>query len=134
MPAHSPAPYSGCDLTVIFADLPVPPPKEAGPILDLTFMLWPRQVCEAATDSRLLLHREMIDLGQRNLNASFSLLRRLAEAKSFGEIIELQAAHFSNQLAASISQSEEFATLSLKTAMRLVRAAYPAVRRDQKQK
>ena len=73
MPAHSPAPYSGCDLTVIFADLPVPPPKEAGPILDLTFMLWPRQVCEAATDSRLLLHREMIDLGQRNLNASFSL-------------------------------------------------------------
>ena len=110
------------------------PARIAGPILDLTFMLWPRQVCEAATDSRLLLHREMIDLGQRNLNASFSLLRRLAETKSFGEIIELQAAHFSNQLAASISQSEEFATLSLKTAMQFVRAAYPAVSRDQKQK
>jgi hypothetical protein len=133
MPAHSQARDSGCDLTVVFADLPVPQPKEAGPILDLTFMLWPQQVCDAATDSRLLLHREMIEIVQRNLNASFSVLRRLAEAKSLGEFVELQAAHFSNQLAASIGQNEELATLSIKTALEFVRGAYPVVSRDQTQ-
>ena len=131
MPAHSHARDSDHDLTVVFADLPVPQPKKAGPILDLTFLLWPQQVCDAATDSRLLLHREMIDLVQRNLNASFSLLRRLAEAKSLGEMVELQATHFSNQLAASIGQSEEFATLSIKTALQFVRGAYPVANQTQ---
>lgn len=126
MTAHSHARDSGCELSVVYADLPVQPPaEEAGPILDLTFMLWPRQVCDAANDSRLLLHREMIDLVQRNLNASFSLLRRLAGARNLGEMVELQAAHFSNQLTAAIGQSEELATLSIKTALQFVRRAYP---------
>ena len=40
-------------------------------------------------------------------------------------MVELQAAHFSNQLAASIAQSEELATLSIKTALQFVRGAYP---------
>ena len=53
----------------------------------------------------------MIDLVERNLNASFSLLRRLARAKNLGEMVELHAAHFSNQLAASVGQGEELATL-----------------------
>ena len=78
--------------------------------------------------SRLLMHWEMIDLAQRNLNASFSLLRKLVGARNLGEIVELEAAHFSNQLAASIAQSEEFATLSIKTALQFARATYPAVR------
>ena len=126
MTAQSHAGVSGRELTVVYADLPVQAPaEEPSPILDLTFMLWPRQVCDAATDSRLLLHREMIDLVQRNLNASFGLLRRLAGARSFGEVVELQAAHFSNQLAASIGQSEELAMLSIKTALQFARGAYP---------
>ena len=129
MAAHLQPRNSDRDLTVVFADLHLQPPNQAGPILDLTFMLWPRQVCNAAADSRLILHREMIDLVQRNLNASFSLLRRIAEAKSFGEIVEMQAAHFSNQTVALIGQSEELATLSIKTAMQFVRGAYPS--RDQ---
>ena len=133
MVAHSQPRNSGRDLTVVFADLHLQPPNEAGPILDLTFMLWPWQVCDAAADSGLVLHREMIDLVQRNLNASFSLLRRIAEARSFGEIVEMQAAHFSNQTAALIGQSEELATLSIKTAMQFARGAYPAVSRDQTQ-
>ena len=116
----------GRELTVVYADLPVQAPVEdVRPSLDLTFMLWPRQVCDAANDSRLLLHREFIDLVQRNLNAGFSQLRRLAEAKSLGEIIELQVTHFSNQIAASIGQSEELATLSIQTALNFVRRAYP---------
>ena len=99
--------------------------EDLRPILGLTFMLWPRQVCDAANDSHLLLHREMIDLVQRNLNANFSLLRRLAGARSLSEIVELQAAHFSNQLVASIGQSEELATLSVKAALEFVRCGYP---------
>ena len=75
---------------------------------------------------RLLLHREMIELAQRNLNASFSLLRKLAGARSLGEMAEVQAAHFSTQLAASIGQSEELATLSIKTALHFIRSAYPS--------
>jgi hypothetical protein len=133
MTAHSQARDLGRDLTVVFADLNVEQPREDSLPLDLTFMLWPRQVCEAATESRLLLHREMIDLIQRNLNASFSLLRRLAGARSLGDMVELQAVHFSNQLAASIGQSEELATLSIKTALQFVRGAYPAVSRGQTQ-
>ena len=114
------------DLIVVFADLNTPQPEEAGPVFHLTFMRWPRQVCDAANDSRLLLHREMIDLVQRNLNANFGLLSRLAGARSLGEMVELQAAHFSNQLAASIGQSEELASLSIKTALHFVRSAYPS--------
>ena len=126
MTAESHVAVLGRELTVVYADLPVQAlVEDLRPILGLTFMLWPRQVCDAANDSRLLLHREIIDLVQRNLNAGFSLLRRLAEAKSPGEIIELQAAHFSTQIAASIGQSEELATLSIQTALKFVRGAYP---------
>jgi len=123
MTAHSHASDLARELTVVYADLPVQAPaEEPSPILDLTFMLWPRQVCDAAADSRLVLHREMIDLVQRNLNASFSLLRRLAGARNLGEMVELQAAHFSNQLTAAVGQSEELAALSIKQPWRLLGA------------
>ena len=45
-------------------------------------------------------------------------------------MVELQAAHFSNQLAASIGQSEELATLSIKTALQFARGAYPGHAQD----
>jgi hypothetical protein len=129
MTAHSQASDLAREIKVVYADLPVlTPADERGPILDLTFLLWPRQVCEAANDSRLLMHWEIIDLAQRNLNASFSLLRKLVGARNLGEIVELGAAHFSNQLAASIAQGEELATLSIKTALQFARASYPAFR------
>jgi hypothetical protein len=131
MTAHSHSSDLGRELTVVYADLPVQAPAEdVGPILDLSFVLWPRQICDAANDSRLLLHREMIDLVQRNLNASFSLLRRLAGARNLGEMVELQAAHFSNQLAAAVGQSEELAALSIKTALEFARGAYPGHSQD----
>jgi hypothetical protein len=131
MTTHSQARDSSRDLKVVFADLSVEQPQQGGLTLESTFMLWPQQVCNAAVDSRLILNHEMIDLAQRNLNASFSLLRRLAGARSLGEMVELQAVHFSNQLAASIGQSEEFATLTIKTALQFFRGAYPAVIRFQ---
>ena len=72
----------------------------------------------------------MIDLVQRNLNASFGLLRRLAGARNLGEMVELQAAHFSNQLAAAVGRSEELATLSIKMALAFARGAYPGHSQD----
>jgi hypothetical protein len=70
----------------------------------------------------------MIDVLQRNLNASFSLLRKLVGARNFGEVVELQAAHLSNQVTAMIGQSEELATLSAKAATEFIRGAYPGRR------
>jgi hypothetical protein len=70
-------------------------------------------------------NREMIDVFQRNLNASFNLLRKLVGARNFGEVIELQACHLGNQVSALIGQSEELATLSIKTVTEFVRGAYP---------
>jgi hypothetical protein len=70
-----------------------------------------------AVDCGLLLNREMIDICQRNLNASFSLLRRLAGARTFSEIIELQTAHFGNHVATLIGQTEELVTLSIEAAI-----------------
>ena len=67
----------------------------------------------------------MIDLVQRNLNASFSLLRRIAEAKSFGDSLKCKRLTSAIADPASIGQSEELATLSIKTAMQFVCGAYP---------
>jgi hypothetical protein len=116
------------DLKVVFADLNLDQPRELGPVFDLALMLWPRQVFDAAVDSSALLNREMIDVLQRNLNASFSLLRKLVCAKNFGEVIELQAAHLSNQVTAMIGQSEELVALSAKAATEFIRVAYPGRR------
>jgi hypothetical protein len=127
MIAHSHPSDLARELTVVYADFPGRAPAgEVCPILDFTFLLWPRRVCDAANESRLVLHREMLDVIQRNLNASLSLLKRLAGARNLGETLELQAGHFSNQLAAAVSQSEELTALWIKTALAFARDAYPA--------
>ena len=51
MTAHSHASDLARELTVVYADLPAQAPaEEPSPIFDLTFMVWPRQVCDAAND------------------------------------------------------------------------------------
>jgi hypothetical protein len=45
-------------------------------------------------------------------------------------MVELQAAHFSNQLTAAVGQSEELAALSIKTALAFARGAYPGHSQD----
>ncbi len=125
MTAHSRDGNSARDLKVVFADFNLDQPQEAGLVLDSAHMFWPRRVFDAAVDSSVLLNRELIDIFQRNLNASFSLLRKLVGARNFGEIIELQAAHLSNQATALIGQSEELATLSVKTVTEFIRGAHP---------
>ena len=77
---------------------------------------------EAAAQGALLLHREMIDIAQRNVNASFSLLRRLAGVKDLGEIVDLQAAYWRNQLVAFTGQIDELSALSRNAARDMVDA------------
>jgi hypothetical protein len=125
MTAHSGDGNLARDLKVVFADLNINKPQVAGSVDISAHMFWPRQVFDAATEASLLLNREIIDLFQRNLNASFGLLRKVVGARSLGEVIELQASHLSNQVTALIGQSEELGTLSIRTAAQFMRSAYP---------
>jgi hypothetical protein len=62
---------------------------------------------DAAAEGTRLLHGEMIGIAQRNLNAILNQLRKLAGAKSLGEILDLQAAYCRNQVGAFIRQVGE---------------------------
>jgi len=124
MTAHPRDGNSAGDLEVVFADLNIDQRTEVGTVLDRATVIWPQQVFDAAVNSSILLNRELLDVVQRNLNASFSLLRKLLGARSLGEVIELQAAHISNQVNALIGQSEELTVLSVRTATEFMRDAY----------
>jgi hypothetical protein len=47
----------------------------------------------------------MIHIAQRNVNASFGLVRTLAAAKNLGEILDLQSTYWRNQFSALIGQA-----------------------------
>jgi hypothetical protein len=108
---------------VYFEDLNVESYEQAG--LSEQASAVPQQIYDAAVDCTFLLNREVIDIWQRNLNSSFGLLWRLAGARSLGEIVGLQAAHFGNQNAALIGQAEEFAALIIKTTINVWRSSIP---------
>ena len=86
MPTHASS-SNHSDLKVLFEDLHFEAPREVGLIAQEAFALWPHQFFEKAIDCRRLLACEAIDVFQRNLNANFSLLTRLAGARSFAEIL-----------------------------------------------
>jgi hypothetical protein len=112
------------DLEVVFSDLRSDDSTEAAVPRAWSLTDWQRETFDAAIDYIFLLNREIIDIWQRNSNASFNLLRKLAEAKSPGDIVELQAAHLSNQIAALAGQGEELAVLSVKAATTFLRRTY----------
>jgi len=70
----------------------------------------------APVECAVLLHREMIDIAQRNVNASFGFLRRLAGVKNLGEMLDLQVTYWRNQTAALIGQAEELRAMATKAA------------------
>ena len=76
----------------------------------------------APVEGTLLLHSEMIDIAQRNVNASFGFLRSLAGAKNLGEMVDLQAAYWRHQLTAFSGQFEELSAPSRKAARDMVDA------------
>ena len=112
------------ELEVYFEDLNIEPTKQDGrPSEQASIFSSPLPAYDAVVDCGLLLNREMIDILQRNLNASFGLLRRLAGARCVSEIIALQAAHFNNQVAALIAQTQELADLSIKATSGIFRSS-----------
>ena len=117
------------DLEVVFSDLRSEDSTEEDmPRVPRAWYFpdWQRQTYDAAIDYLFLVNREIIDIWQRNSNASFSFLRKLTEAKDPGKIVELQAAHLSNQLAAVTRHREELAALSATAAMTFLRQTYLA--------
>jgi hypothetical protein len=110
-------------LKALFADLRLEDCDKVSQTSDLPLWFWPQQAFDAAVDCVLLLNREMIEIFERNLNRSFILLSRIARSRNWLEAVELQAAHLNNQLSAMIDQSEELATLSLKTTMDVITGA-----------
>jgi hypothetical protein len=122
MPSPSPGPSNNV-VRVYFEDLNVGSYEQAG--LSERAFAFPKQIYDTAIDCTLLINREVIDILQRNVNAHFGLLRRLAGARSLGEIVGLQAAHFGSQNAALLGQVEELAALITKATINLWRSSIP---------
>ena len=108
-------------LEVVFEDLKLEPLPGTRHLPAPIPVLWPHQVFAMANECARLFTREALDIFQRNLNASFSLLSRLAGAKTFAEIVELQASHLKTQRTAFVSQTEEMTNLSIRAAHDLLR-------------
>jgi len=106
---------SGAYPNVYFADLapPSPDPQSCGAPVRNT--LTPSEnVFEVAMQSALFLHREALTITQRNVNRTFSLLKRLIGIRNFGTIVDLEAAYWPERLMAFSGQVEELSTLSTK--------------------
>src|SRR6516225_3229365 len=76
---------------------------------------WERSF-DAAGQGAVALNRKVIDIAQRNINASFDLAKGLAGARNLADAVELQAAHWRDQLDAFAAQAEEVRTLSTQVA------------------
>jgi hypothetical protein len=105
---------------VSFDDLALEP---SGPEIRVAREPWPEvmlaafaKAFEAAVRGALLLHREMIDIAQRNVNASFGFARRLAGPQNLGEMLDVQATYWCVQSDALMGQAEELQALTTKVA------------------
>src|SRR5262245_8304083 len=57
---------------------------------------------------------QTLTITQRNVNRSFSLLKRLATIRNFGALIDLEVAYWPDRCFALTGQIEEFSRLSAK--------------------
>jgi phasin len=76
---------------------------------------WERSF-DAAGQGAVTLNRKIIDIAQRNINASFDLAKNLAGAKNLAEAVEMQSSYWRSQLDTLASQAEEVRTLSTQVA------------------
>src|SRR5262245_46195444 len=74
----------------------------------------PEGMFEALIQGVQLLHREALTITQRNVNRSFSLLKRLATIRNFGTLIDLEVAYWPDRFFALTGQIEELSRLSAK--------------------
>jgi len=109
--------YDGSYPEVVFADFAAEPISSRGCVE--TPASWPdysalEEVFEAVAQSVQLLNRETLTITQRNVNRSFSLLRRLAAIRNFGTLIDLEVAYWPDRFFAVTGQIEELSRLSAK--------------------
>ena len=69
---------------------------------------------DAAGQGAAAFNRKMIDIARRNVDASFDLATSLAGAKTFADVLNLQADFWRNQLGVLTAQAEEVRALSTK--------------------
>jgi len=74
----------------------------------------PVGVFEAVVQSMQLLNREALTITQRNVNRSFSLLKRLATMRNLGTLLDLEIAYWPDRFFVLTGQIEEFSRLSAK--------------------
>ena len=74
----------------------------------------PEGVFEAVVQSVQLLNRGALTITQRNVNRSFSLLKRLATIRNFGTLLDLEIAYWPDRFFALTGQIEELSRLSAK--------------------
>lgn len=74
----------------------------------------PEGVFEAIVQSLQLLNREALTITQRNVNRSFSLLKRLATMRNLGTLVDLEVAYWPDPLFVLTGQIEEISRLSAK--------------------
>jgi phasin len=67
---------------------------------------------DAAGQGAAAYNRKMIDIARRNVDASFDLATSLVGAKTFADMLELQAAFWRKQLGVLTAQAEEVRALS----------------------
>ena len=71
---------------------------------------------DAAGQGATAFNRKLIDLAQRNLNSAFDLAKKLAGAKTLGEILELQSTFIRSQFDVFANQAGEIRALTTKIA------------------
>jgi phasin len=69
---------------------------------------------DAAGQGAAAFNRKIIDIARRNVSSSFDLAESLADARTFADIVELQAAYWRKQFDALTAQAEEVRALSTK--------------------
>ena len=109
--------YDGSYPEVVFADFAT----ETVGVRECMPAIWPDDrlsasegVFEAVVQSVQLLNREALTIAQRNVNRSFSLLKRLGTIRNFGTLIDLEVAYWPDRFFALTGQIEELSRLSAK--------------------
>jgi phasin len=69
---------------------------------------------DAAGQGAAAFNRKIVDIAQRNVDASFDLAKSLAAAKNLADMVELQAAFWRKQFGVLTEQAQEVRALSTK--------------------
>ena len=109
---------SGAYPNVYFADLaPLtsdPKSCSAPASSSLKTLVPSENVFEVAMQIAVSLHGEALTITQRNVNRTFSLLKRFIGIRNFGTIVDLETAYWPDRLVTFSGQVEELSALSTK--------------------